>query len=97
MSLPARPAEGCVRVRLPVALITLFPVADRVLDVPAGSVRQIVAELDRRWPGMAECLCDSSPAIRRHINVFLDGHRIKLDTDVPAGSDLHILTAISGG
>lgn len=39
--------------------------------------------LDARWPGMRDRLCDSTPAIRRHLNVFVDGRRARLDTPLP--------------
>ncbi len=41
---------------------------------------QLMDELDARWPGMRDRLCDTSPAVRRHINVFVDGKRAKLET-----------------
>ena len=53
--------------------------------------------LDARWPGMRDRICDSTPAIRRHINVFVDGSGAKLDTPLAPGADVFILTAISGG
>ncbi len=86
-----------LKVRLPAALIQLFPDAERVVEVEAETVRGIVAELDRRWPGMADRLTDERPAIRRHINVFVDGERVGLDTPIAPGADVYVLTAISGG
>ena len=53
--------------------------------------------LDARWPGMRDRLCDSTPQVRRHINVFVDGVRRKLDGAIPPGAQVHVLTAISGG
>jgi len=53
--------------------------------------------LDRRWPGMRDRLCDSRPAIRRHINVFVEGERATLETALKPGSEVYVLTAISGG
>jgi molybdopterin converting factor small subunit len=46
---------------------------------------------------MRDRLCDSAPAIRRHINVFVDGKRSKLNTPLRPGADVFILTAVSGG
>jgi molybdopterin synthase sulfur carrier subunit len=57
----------------------------------------MIDALDFRWPGMRDCLCDSTPAIRRHINVFVAGKRANLATPLAAGADVFILTAISGG
>ncbi len=90
---PARPAL----VRLPTALAALFPEADRLLAMRVATVDDLMEALNQRWPGMRDRLCDSSPAIRRHINVFVNGERATLATRVPAGADVFILTAISGG
>jgi hypothetical protein len=86
-----------VTVVLPSALLRLFPGCPRRLEVPAGTVGEIIDELDRRWPGLRDRLCDSTPAIRRHINVFADGERASLATVVPGGAEMVVMTAISGG
>ncbi len=46
---------------------------------------------------MRERLCNETPAIRRHINVFVDGRRASLSTPLAPGADVFVLTAISGG
>jgi sulfur-carrier protein len=84
-------------VRLAPLLINHFPTADPVVAIEAGTVFDIVDGLERRWPGMRDCLCDTTPALRRHINVFVDGRRVPLAAPVPAGADVYIVTAISGG
>lgn len=89
--------EGTVQVRLPAALVALFPGAPRRLAVRAATVAELVAALDARWPGMADRLRDSRPAIRRHINVFVEGERASLETPLAPGTEVEILTAISGG
>jgi molybdopterin synthase sulfur carrier subunit len=86
-----------VSVRLPGALVDLFPGAPRRIDVEAGTVREMVEALDRQWPGMRDRICDSTPAIRRHMNVFVDGERVRLDTALAPGATVFVLTAISGG
>lgn len=86
-----------LRVRLPAALIQLFPDADRLVEVHAADMRGVVSALDARWPGMADRLTDERPAIRRHINVFVDGERVGLEARLQPGADVFILTAISGG
>lgn len=86
-----------VEVTLPPALLRLFPEAPARLELRAGSVREAIDALEARWPGMRDRLVDSTPAIRRHINVFLDGRRSALATPLPAGAKLFIITAVSGG
>ena len=46
---------------------------------------------------MRDRLCDSTPEVRRHINVFVDGRRSKLAATIRPGADVFVLTAISGG
>ena len=86
-----------VRVRLPTLFASLFPAAERQVELEAGTVAELMDALDARWPGMRDRLCDSTPAIRRHINVFVDGKRARLDTRLTPGTDVFIITAISGG
>lgn len=86
-----------VLVRLPAVLVALFPDAERLVALPAGSVGDMIDALDARWPGMRDRLCDTTPAIRRHINVFVDGRRASLETPLAPGADVFVLTAISGG
>ncbi|BDG72358.1 MoaD/ThiS family protein [Roseomonas fluvialis] len=86
-----------VRVLLPQALVRLFPGAPREVDVTAGDVAAAIAVLDARWPGMADRLVDSTPAIRRHINVFVDGERAALRTPMHPAAEMLVTTAMSGG
>ncbi|HXT08132.1 MAG TPA: MoaD/ThiS family protein [Roseiarcus sp.] len=84
-------------VRLPLLLTTLFPDAERVVRIEAETVADVIDGLEARWPGMRDRLCDTTPAIRRHINVFVDGRRTRLDTALAPGADVYVLTAVSGG
>ena len=94
-AIPLAPAP--VLVRLPVLFASLFPEAERRVEVSAQTVGEMIDALDSRWPGMRDRLCDSTPAIRRHINVFVDGRRATLATRLKPGTDVFIITAISGG
>ena len=91
----ARPVP--VLVVLPRLLVNLFPGSVREVAVSASTVREAIDALDARWPGMRDRLCDSRPAIRRHINVFVDGERAALDTPLAPGTEVIVMTAISGG
>jgi molybdopterin converting factor small subunit len=86
-----------VLVVLPAILVRLFPGAVREVALSASTVRDAIDALDARWPGMRDRVCDSRPAIRRHINVFVDGNKAKLDTPLAPGTEVIIMTAISGG
>jgi molybdopterin converting factor small subunit len=86
-----------MRVLLPAALTRLFPGSVAELEVEAATVGEMVDALDARWPGMRDRLCDATPALRRHINIFVEGRRARLETGLPPGEEVVILTAISGG
>lgn len=86
-----------VRVLLPRTLVDLFPGAATEAEVEAATVGAALDALDRRWPGMRARLADTRPAIRKHINIFIDGERATLKTPLKPGDEVCILTAISGG
>ena len=86
-----------VSVTLPPALLALFPGAPMTLALPAAPIAEVLDGLDARWPGMRDRLCDSRPAIRRHIQLFVDGGRATLGTPLRPGADVVFLTAVSGG
>jgi molybdopterin synthase sulfur carrier subunit len=86
-----------VSVTLPTLLLRLFPGSVRRLELPASTVAELIDALDARWPGMRDRLCDSRPRIRRHINVFVAGERASLATRLAPGTEVIIMTAISGG
>ena len=46
---------------------------------------------------MRDRLCSSEPAIRRHINVFVDGERAGLATALGPDTVVQIIPAVSGG
>jgi len=83
--------------RLPGVLVDLFPGAPRRIELPASTVKEMIDGLDALWPGMRDRMCDSRPAIRRHMNVFVDGEKATLETRLAPGTEVFILTAISGG
>ena len=84
-------------VHLPGTLIPLFPGLPRRLDVEADTVGAAIAELEQRWPGLRDRLCDPGPSLRTHIHVYVDRERATLDTELGAGSRMDVIAAISGG
>ena len=59
-------------VTLPRHLVALFPGTPRRLDVDAATVRDVVAALDARAPGIADRLLAAGPVLREHLRVFVD-------------------------
>ena len=84
-------------VHLPATLPPLFGDIPRRLEVDATTVDEAIARLDERWPGLRDRLCEPGPALRPHINVYVDRKRADLDGELDAGSRVDVIAAISGG
>jgi sulfur-carrier protein len=83
--------------RVPITLVPLFQGLPRRVEVGGGTVLEAIDDLDRRWPGVRDRLCDPGPGLRAHINVYVDGERAGLDTPVRGNSHVEVIAAISGG
>ena len=84
-------------VHLPSTLGPLFPGLPRQLDVQAETVLEVIDHLEGEWPGIRDRLCEPGPALRRHIHVYVDRERAKLDTPVADQARVDVIAAISGG
>jgi len=82
---------------LPTTLPPLFPGLTRRQEVGAPTVAEAIDELDARWPGLRDRLCEPGPALRPHINVYVDRERAGLDTALGERSRVDVIAAISGG
>lgn len=85
------------RVFLPTSIRPLAGGRETV-SVDGKNVRALIVELDGRWPGIKDHLCDGDE-LRPGLAVVVDGtvsdlgllHRVDRDTEV------HFLPALSGG
>lgn len=84
-------------VHLPSTLTPLFAGLTRHVDVEASTVQDVIDELERRWPGLRDRLCEPGPSFRGHIHVYVDRERAQMDTAVEPRSRVDVIAAISGG
>jgi sulfur-carrier protein len=82
---------------LPTTLMPLFPGLPRRIDLDAATVDDAIGELEERWPGVRDRLCEPGPTLRMHIHVYVDRVRASLDTPLDARSRVDVVAAISGG
>ncbi len=72
-----------------------------LVEVEAATVGGIFQQLETRFPGIQARLCDEGGALRRFINVYVDGEDIRfldqLQTPVAARAEISIVPAIAGG
>lgn len=89
-----------VRVRVPTPLRKLTNGADEV-SAQGNNVRALVEDLEQRFPGIKERICDETGKIRRFVNVYVNGDDIRflqnLETALKEGDDISIVPAIAGG
>jgi molybdopterin converting factor small subunit len=89
-----------ITVRVPAQLRSLTGGA-REVDVPAGTVGDVIGSLEVAHPGMQERLLDESGALRRFVNVFIADEDVRfldgLETAVAAGQTVSIVPAVAGG
>ena len=89
-----------VSVRIPSPLRTLTGNEGQV-KASGANVREIIADLESKYPGIQERLCDESGEVRRFVNVFVGEEDIRflggLDTPVESGVEVSIIPAMAGG
>jgi sulfur-carrier protein len=71
---------------------------DRADHPLAGStVGELLRELEQAQPAVAGWILDERGALRRHLNVFVNGEQASQETSVDAEDRIDVLPAISGG
>ena len=86
-----------VEVHVPSTLPPLFPGLGRTTEVDAPTVIAAIEELNARFPGFRDRLCEPGPVLRRHIHVYVDRERASTDTPIEPRSRVDVIAAISGG
>jgi molybdopterin synthase sulfur carrier subunit len=68
------------------------------VTVPGETVRQVIAQLEKAYPGIEARLCEEG-RLRSNISVVVDGRvsSQRLRHELTETSEVHFLPAISGG
>jgi molybdopterin converting factor small subunit len=68
------------------------------VEAEGATVAHLLADLNRRYPGIRFRMIDEQDAIRPHIRVFVNGEQAwDLDTELRPSDEVQILQALSGG
>jgi len=70
---------------------------NREVKLDGADVRAVVRALEAEYPKTAGWVLDDRGRVRQHVNVFLNGERVREDAAVGADDTLHILASITGG
>jgi molybdopterin converting factor small subunit len=68
------------------------------VDAKGATVAELVADLERHYPGIRFRMIDEQDCIRPHIRFFVNGAQVKaLGTSLRPSDEVHIVQALSGG
>jgi molybdopterin synthase sulfur carrier subunit len=89
-----------VKVRIPTPLQKLT--ANQAEVAAKGtSIKDVLGDLERQFPGIKERLYDEKGALRRFINFYVNNEDIRFqkgeETPVKDGDEVSIVPAIAGG
>jgi molybdopterin converting factor small subunit len=69
-----------------------------IIEVQGATVREALADLDQRHPGMRFRMIDEQDRIRPHIRLYVNTDAVeRLDHRIARGDTLHLICALSGG
>lgn len=87
-------------VRIPTPLRTLTAGKEEV-DAHGATIGEVLADLDKSFPGIKARICDDGGNVRRFVNIFANDEDIRflsnLDTPVTESDEVSIIPAIAGG
>ena len=89
-----------IKVRIPTPLQKLTN-NQAEIHCDAADINQMLADLERRHPGIKERLCDGEGKLRRFVNIYVNEEDIRFlqgqETALKDGDDISIIPAIAGG
>jgi molybdopterin synthase sulfur carrier subunit len=87
-------------VRIPTPLRKLTGELE-VVEAAGSTIAEVLASLEKAFPGLNERICDESGNVRRFVNVFVNDEDIRFleetATPVKAADEISIVPAIAGG
>lgn len=89
-----------VTVRIPTPLQRLTNGQGEV-QCEGSNVGELLKDLEKRYPGIQERICDEQGKLRRFVNIFVNEEDIRFlqgdQTAIKDGDDVSIIPAIAGG
>ena len=88
--------ESAMKVLIPTPLRSYTRA--REVDAEGATVGEVLADLDRRYPGFRFRMVDEQDQIRRHMRLFVNGEQsFDLAQPLRASDSIQIVQALSGG
>ena len=87
-------------VRFTYALKRFFPTLGD-LDIQEDTLPAVIDAVEKDFPGLKKYVLDEQGALRKHVNIFIDGELIRdrqqLTDAFQPDSEVYIMQALSGG
>jgi MoaD family protein len=89
-----------VEVRIP-TVFRKFTGNEAVVSVDGGTIADVFAQIEARYPGFKEQLMSDDGQLHRFVNVYVNDEDAryleKLDTKVSEGDTVSLLPSVAGG
>jgi len=90
--------QATVRVPTPLQKLTKNQAE---VKVSSANIRELIEDLEKRFPGIKERICDQTGKIRRFINIYVNEEDVRFlqqeETPLKDGDEISIIPAIAGG
>jgi molybdopterin converting factor small subunit len=68
------------------------------VEANGATLAEVLADLDRRYPGIRFRMIDEQDGVRTHMKLFVNREQVdSLATSLHEGDEVHIFQALSGG
>ena len=68
------------------------------VEAEGATLAEVLADLDRRYPGIRFRMIDEQDAIRRHMRIWVNREEVRtLDVPIAASDEVIIIQALTGG
>ena len=88
------------KVRIPTPLQRLTG-NQREAQAAGATLRELLDDLERQFPGLKERLCDEQGKLRRFVNIYVNEEDIRFlggeETPIRDGDEVSIIPAVAGG
>jgi sulfur-carrier protein len=89
-----------IQVRIPVQLRALTK-GEEVVAASGRSVSEIIEDIESKYPGVKDRICETDGKVRRFVNIFVNEEDIRfldnLQTPISENDEVSIIPAIAGG
>ena len=86
-----------MKVRIPTPLRS-YTSQQSVVDAHGGTVAEVLADLDRQFPGIRFRMVDEQGRLRKHMKVWVGEDAVRdLSTSLRESDEVTIMQALSGG